>query len=201
MSASSETEAAVDYKLVIMRVGNKNGNFKNTVLDPVNELNTSITPMWGYNKEKFCGFRKFSLKQHNIFMNNTNDILILFKPSRNDSSGSLIGLAKVKNVRERPADELIPISITDEELGWTGGTSDNKWNTLFDIAEYWDLTMFKDIVFSDDRIDDYGTKLAQQTAHPISSTGTRSRLHAYLSQHVKYIVKNIKPIYVENIRE
>jgi len=194
-------ESYRDYDILILRVGGIDGNFKNSVLSKVGifsceDESAVMNPTWGYNKNKFCGFPSVSKRYHNMILNDSNNIMLLFKPNRSKSyNGNLLGLAKIDNVRERPANELIPIAITDEELGWQSATKD-RWDTLFDIVEYWDLSIFKDNIFSDTTLMKHGKKLGQQTAHMLSSSGSRSALHSYLNFHVNFITNNIKSTYV-----
>jgi len=189
----------ISPNILILRVGDVNSNFKNSVLDRI-PLNSHIKPIWGYNSENCCGFKSSSNKKHNLLIDYTtrNNCYILILP--NKKSG-IIGIAKIKNINKRELGPLISVSSSNEENGWNNTTcyGHDSWNYELIIEKYWDFSK----LFSSNGLEQFsystlfeckGKRLTQSSIHTIEEG---SELFQHLHFHCSYIINFMKPDYDE----
>lgn len=169
--------------LFIMRVGDVGGNFKISVLDRMKD--TQKQPIWGYDKSKRQNIDKLLREK-----SSQGGAYVFFLPS---GPNGICGLGKVA-VSDREIGPLISIDETNEEIGWTPNyTFKGEWDMEVRISEYWDLSKFKQSVFS---LQTLKSKqfLAPNSLHRLSE-GCMVHLYNYLHPHAEYIVNNLQPTF------
>jgi hypothetical protein len=172
--------------IFIMRVGDINVNFKVSVLDRMH--NNTKQPVWGYNKKSIRNISQLLCDKVA-----SGDAYVLFLPS---GASGFCGLAKITSIVERQLGPFIALDETDEEIGWKQTHNNSGWDIEVRIGEYWNFSSFKDTVFGHKTIRDKQI-LSQSSVHRLSEHNMKE-LFAYLIDHVKYIVGNIKPTYSYN---
>lgn len=165
--------------LFLMRVGEKRGNFKVSVLDRMMDSNKQ--PIWGYNKHKRQTVDKL-LREKTA----QGGAYVFFLPSGPDG---ICGLGKV-SVADRNIGPLISIDETNEEIGWTTSATDGGWDVEVRLSEYWDLSNFKQSVFSLQALKSKQF-LGPNSLHRLSE-GCMTQLYNYLHPHAEYIVSNLQ---------
>ena len=183
-------------KFCIVRVGDINGNIKNSVLERIKE---KTSPIWGYNSSNCCGFKTMSNSMHRMLESWTleSNCYMLFLPNKKNN---IIGIAKVHRLNRREIGELISLSTTNEENGWNQPTAygGSNWDIEVVIEKYWDLTMLytiDDTTFSYDTIQKIHEKRIPQAS--ILYYDQTYELHKYLNIHVSYIINHLQPNYIK----
>jgi hypothetical protein len=179
-----------------MRVGDINSNFKNSVVNRLND-DSELNPMWGYNSEKCCGFKSVSLVKHELLLSSVakNNCYVLCLPNK---TSNIVGIAKIRNISKREIGPLIAFTTTNEENGWNSTTAYGymDWDYEMIIEKYWDITkLFNDTcdIFSYNKLfREKGKRLSQASVHLIEEN---TELHRHLSHHIHYIINYLKPTY------
>lgn len=177
---------------MMIRVGDINKNFKNSVLDRIRDQDrirdehAMKLPIWGYNSEKCCGLRPVSISVHNILRDwsDQHNAYLLFLPN---SKSPIIGIAKINISETRES--------TNVENGWHEPTAMGitTWDIQINIERFWDLsnTPFTESIFAYDTINAvHGRRLPQSSLLYYKET---SPIQQYLRQHMQEIINTIPP--------
>ena len=175
-------------QFMIVRIGDPNKNFKNSILDRIQSSST-FAPIWGYNSEKCAGFPTISKLRHSQLSgwSTEGNAYVLFLPHK---KGSILGLAKI-SIQEKRAS-------SNTENGWLEptATGHTDWDIEMVIEKYWDFSLlpFHPHLFSYDTIVSiHQHKLPQSSLLFYNEVDP---LYEYLLPHIKYIITYFTANYI-----
>lgn len=166
----------------ICRVGDskENSHFDKTIRKPIiNKQYNKI--VWGLNK---CSISKKRVDMIN--KNVCNSWMILYPNKPEDYP---YAICKIKSIKERCLGPLIPIDETNEERGWTNGTSSGKDDFTYDII------FDKLYLLNKESFNGYKPK-GQTTFLKLSNDLSEHHVKLYeiVKEEIKYIKRYVSPI-------
>lgn len=125
-------------------------HFERTIKNPIEEHEYNRI-IWGINESTLKHKRAEAL---NKLINTGNNVWVILYPSK--SNRVPYAICSLKEIKKRVLGPLISIDETNEERGWTNGTSSGKDDFTFDI-------MFKELYLLNEKAFD-GCKFSGQNA-------------------------------------
>jgi hypothetical protein len=170
-------------KIYICRTGEKsdNSNFDTSVLS---NIRNGIAPVWGLNSSTCSGSKVFSKCVFDSIMHDykTDQVFFMFL-SPKKYSNKIVGVGVVDKIEEREFGELINISKTNEEIGWS---KQGKWNYEITFRDYYDVSSMGDDFLGMSKLKTLNdNKIIPQSSVPYISP----KVKVYLEQCVSMLIK------------
>jgi len=165
----------------LMGEKNSGSHFDKTIHNPIiNEQYHKI--IWGLNK---ATLKQPRVDKINNSIRNGEEIWFILYPSK---SGRVpYAICSVKNIKKRNLGPLISLDETNEERGWTNGTSSGQEDFTYDIV-FNELYLLNESSFD-------GLKFkGQNPLSELKKNGANAELLTKIQSELQYIKRYIKPI-------